>query len=291
MQSTTKASSGRRVAATRGAESGMALIMAILALVLLTAIGMTLATSTSTEVQVAANYRWQMQALHNAEAGIEVAKTVLVGDEWTKRLTQRAAWTPGDGALHLPSASVPVVDPPSTRDWENGRLAGGTPSSCDPLGGGVGYGKVMGDDNNPGITPSGLLEDVTHYPPTAPLSQYLNGSFTVWYRWALTYNDNGTVKDFQRKDSMAGVRDYPSDVMIVVSEGVAPAQTATGTRAVQVVEATVYGPMQKTPCDAGLTSQAGSGPGGAGMNPCDRIGDTIQISVPGGGVIVGQRNR
>jgi len=259
----------------------MALIMAIMALVLLTAIGLTLATSTSTEVQVAANYRWSLQALHNAEAGIEVAKTVLLGDDWTVRLVQRtAAWTPGE--TH--PVTVGPSDPVSARDWENG-----DPLTCDPMGAGVGYGKVMGDDNYPAVTPTGLLENVSTYPPGGPT---LNGAFTLWYRRPLFYEADGKVRDYKKNDVVPGFPGgYPADAVIVVSEGVAPGQAAAGTRAVQVVQATLYGPTQMLPCDAGLTAQAGSGPGGAGMNPCDRIGDTIQITVPGGGVVEGHRNR
>jgi hypothetical protein len=274
MQSTTKASSERRIRTTRGAESGVALIMALMALLLLTAIGLTLATSTSTEVQVAANYRWSLQALHNAEAGIEVAKTVLVGDKWPTRLAQRTGipiapatkgWTPGVPASYSP---LPATEGGS-RDFENGSAA------CDPLGAGMGYGVVMRDDNGDGSA----LENRTHYPPAAPANQYLKGSFTVWYRWALTYDrTDGTVRDMKKDDNS-----YPSEVMIVVSEGVAPGQATAGTRAVQVVEATIYGPIQSEPCDAGLTPQAGSGPGGAGLNPCQPIGDNITVAVPGSG--------
>ena len=52
-------------------EGGFALILAILALMLLTFLGLTLATTTSTELRIATNYRWNTQALYNAEAGIE----------------------------------------------------------------------------------------------------------------------------------------------------------------------------------------------------------------------------
>jgi len=50
----------------RGHERGFALILAILALMLLTFLGLTLATSTSTELRIATNYRWNQQALYNA---------------------------------------------------------------------------------------------------------------------------------------------------------------------------------------------------------------------------------
>ena len=55
-------------------EGGFALILAILSLMLLTFLGLTLAATTSTELQIATNYRWSQQALYNAEAGIEAAR-------------------------------------------------------------------------------------------------------------------------------------------------------------------------------------------------------------------------
>ena len=66
-----------RAAAKRRGERGFALILAILSLMLLTFLGLTLATTTSTELQIATNYRWSQQALYNAEAGLEAARIVL----------------------------------------------------------------------------------------------------------------------------------------------------------------------------------------------------------------------
>ena len=58
-------------------QAGFALILAILSLMLLTFLGLTLAATTSTELQIATNYRWSQQALYNAEAGLEAAKLLL----------------------------------------------------------------------------------------------------------------------------------------------------------------------------------------------------------------------
>src|SRR5688572_9529439 len=65
-----------------GGESGFALVLAILSLLLLTLLGLTMATTTSTELQIATNYRWSQQALYNAEAGIELGKRYLRQIEW-----------------------------------------------------------------------------------------------------------------------------------------------------------------------------------------------------------------
>ena len=45
-----------------GTQSGFALVLALLALLLLTFLGLTLAVTTSTELQIATNYRWSEQA-------------------------------------------------------------------------------------------------------------------------------------------------------------------------------------------------------------------------------------
>ena len=60
-----------------GRQAGFALILAILSLMLLTFLGLTLAATTSTELQIATNYRWSQQALYNAEAGLEASKLLL----------------------------------------------------------------------------------------------------------------------------------------------------------------------------------------------------------------------
>src|SRR5437867_4139967 len=92
-------------------ESGFALILAILALMLLTTLGLALATITSTELQIATNYRWSQQALYNSEAGVEVGKIILrsVQPDWTAVLpngrpatwignTSPSPFSPGGGA-------------------------------------------------------------------------------------------------------------------------------------------------------------------------------------------------
>jgi Tfp pilus assembly protein PilX len=61
----------------RRGEEGFALILAILALMLLTSLGLSLSTTTSTELQIATNQRWAKQARYNAEAGVEFAKEIL----------------------------------------------------------------------------------------------------------------------------------------------------------------------------------------------------------------------
>jgi hypothetical protein len=77
---------------------------------LLTFLGLTMAATTSTELQIATNYRWSQQALYNAEAGLEAARVVLANvstasNGWlgvlpTKRTTEWAAGAaPAPGLL------------------------------------------------------------------------------------------------------------------------------------------------------------------------------------------------
>ena len=79
----------------------------------LTFLGLTLAATTSTELQIATNYRWGQQATYNAEAGIEVAKIYL-----------RAV--PNDWATILPKARTGITSGLRTQ----GRPVG---SPCYPL--------------------------------------------------------------------------------------------------------------------------------------------------------------
>ena len=122
-------------------EAGFALIIALLALMLLTFLGLTLAMTTSTELQIATNYRWGQQALYNAEAGLDVARAILV--------------RVGDGQLVLPDARAVTWDPslttapagpsPTARFMANRNFEG---APCDHWGNATGFGQVLVDPNN-----------------------------------------------------------------------------------------------------------------------------------------------
>ena len=266
----------RHVAAvpqTASRERGFALILAILALLLLTFLGLTLATTTSTEMQIANNYRWGQQALYNAEAGIEAGKRLLKQMDWGQALPQIVrtnAWTgeqtvasAGNNTSALYSNNDEWGQP--SRNWENW--------ACDQRGDGVGYGVVLDD---------GGAEAPYQYKSTV-FGQELNGAFTVWVRRPVQpVNDPGCEGCF---------KDWPtSDVLILTSEGVAPFSGGTITsqfgqayRAVQVIEMTFTSA-------AGLVSggcefyagQAGLGSGGANFNPCGiNEGKGIVAGLPG----------
>ena len=258
MRESGRAEMDRQVRDRAGSESGFALILALLSLMLLTFLGLTLATSTSTELKIATNYRWQQQALYNAEAGIEAGKRILSGlPSWTAVLPTKR--TTGWDSTQAPTsthagASFAIAHADAwgnpSRNYESW--------PCDKRGGGVGYGVVL-DDGSP------------YQYKTTLFGQSLNGAFTLWVRRPLTaVTTDGTVTDY------SGIGD--DSHLILVSEGTAPytgAQLSTntaGNAAVQVVEvmlSQVRGTSQ-APCQT-RTGQAGQGAENAGFSACDPI--------------------
>ena len=275
-------SSGRR-----GDAAGFALILAILALMLLTFMGLTLATMTSSELQIATNYRWSQQALYNAEAGLEYGKALLRNMNWslvlpsprqgpppagtscTARSTNFMCWRPNlafTPALPLEPAPYSRPDPHGnpTRNFEN--------SNCDKFGAGMGYGVVLDDG---GAQPA-PYQNVTTAGAGIPA---LNGAFTIWVRREVMFNDDGSLSD-----APAG-----SDLTVVLTaEGTAPftgetsnlAMTQTN-RSIRVLEATLSRTLS-TPCGT-RGGQVGGGPEGSNFSPCDPItGDSLNSAIGGG---------
>jgi hypothetical protein len=180
-------------------EAGFALILAILCLMVLTFLGMTLATTTSTELLIATNYRWSQQAFYNAEAGIELGKRYLRQFEVREMVGDPRAFgsemenPPGDWTLSRPGGT----GEPS-RNWEN--------QSCDDggtgqYGGGVGYGNVF--DHPSFASP---MQNTSLF-----FGEQLNGTFTLWVRRALEPEPGGSG-EFQ--DSLTRV--------VLTAEGTAP---------------------------------------------------------------------
>jgi PilX N-terminal len=233
-------------------ERGFALVLAILSLMLLTFLGLTMATTTSTELQIATNYRWSQQALYNAEAGLEAARIVLsnVADpikQWEDNLpTARTAWW---SPVMPPSGAAGTVTP-GQRDYERWE--------CDARGAGMGYGLVLVDDA------AQRYENVTAFE-----SQALNGAFTIWIRRPLKVNNAGQYSE----DAAV------NDQLVIVAEGVAPYGGATDAfvrshQAVRVLETrfTLAVGKQGEPCGLGrLQGQEGGSPMGENFNPCVNV--------------------
>ena len=246
------------------AERGFALVLAILSLMLLTFLGLTLATTTSTELQIATNYRWSQQALYNAEAGLEAARIVLsdpavadVATQWTGTLpaVRPGPWNVG--------AAPPPLEPLVGRDFER--------SNCD-LRGGIGYGLVIND----GVT---RYENVSTFQ-----GDTLNGAFTIWIRRPLLVSNAGQYSD-----------DTRNDALLIVSEGVAPysgpGDAFTQSRqAVRVLETRFSLGLNRAgePCGLGKQQgQEGGSPMGENFNPCANVtagaGGTLANVFGGGG--------
>ena len=229
---------GRHVG--RRGEGGFALVLAILSLMLLTFLGLTLATTTSTELQIATNYRWSQQALYNAEAGLEAARVILANgadaaNGWNDLLPPLRTGTWEDGA---------APKTPSTTDRDYYR------SECDGRGG-VGYGRVLG------------VGGVRYAEQSAFEGATLNGAFTLWVRRVLVVTNSGEYTDSPRDDTL-----------VIVAEGVAPytgvATAFTAARqAKRILETqlTLGIEMEKNACES-MSGQSGMGSTGANYNPC-----------------------
>ena len=228
-------------------DSGFALVLAILSLMLLTFLGLTLATTTSTELQIATNYRWSQQALYNAEAGVEYGKTLLATMDWQTILPPARSGTPTWGAV-LPGVppTAPFTRPDQwglpNRNFEN--------SNCDRRGYGAGYGVVLDD----GVAAGAPFQNVDNI-----LGRPLNGSVSLWIRRPVVVQPNGQLADYGTDNNN----------IVLVAEGVAPQRTILGiNRAVRVIEVMLSRvSVTSDPC-ATRSGQAGAGPEGAGFGGC-----------------------
>lgn len=100
-------------------EKGSAFVISILILFVLSVLGMALMLTTTTEKDIAINYRWGEQAFFNADAALEYGKNIL-GDYLLKN---------GDFAAILPPARLDATVTDSTLPWG---AAIPDPGSCDP---------------------------------------------------------------------------------------------------------------------------------------------------------------
>jgi type IV pilus assembly PilX-like protein len=252
----------------RPREAGIALVLAIMALLLLTFLGLTLAATTSTELQIATNYRWSEQARYNAEAGIEAGKVMLrnipTAVSWSTLLpTQRVGtrWNTTNGSATLapgiPAGSTVNDDwgnPP--RNFEN--------AGCDNRGGNVGYGVVLNDVGS--TTPQGLMQN-----KTVIFGQRLNGAVTIWVRRSFDILTTMTAGN--------NIEDNSSEIALVMTaEGVAPYSDgssslafATANQATHVYEVSLLRQADQTdPCEA-YRAQAGNGVSGSGFAVCGAL--------------------
>jgi PilX N-terminal len=260
-------------------EAGFALILAILSLMLLTFLGLTLATTTSTELQIATNYRWSKQALYNAQAGLEAAKLLLsnvarTGGNWGL-IVPAARTAPWSAPINNQTPGAPVATPSAIagRDYER--------NDCTPGDrGGVGYGVVL-RAVDPQTSNSIRWENVSNF-----MGQGLNGAFTLWVRREVVAATNGTFTD----DATAA-----PTALVITSEGVAPfvgASTAfsRANQASQVIELTLALVTVDKKCRQPV-GQEGAGPSGENFDTCSKLtpgagGSLGRVFGGGGGTLV-----
>ncbi len=249
------------------AQEGFALILALLVLMMLTFLGLTLATTTSTELQIATNYRWSEQARYNAEAGVEAAKVILRDvPNWAQILPIARAgvtWTTAVPPGSSPSSpgGLPSADPQgrTLRNYENW--------NCDSRGGNVGYGLVLHD-------PGAATVNGPYQYRTNLLGQSVNGAFTLWIRRDILLNTDGTI------------RDNPADnVAVITVEGVAPytetqvtTTRAQSNAAVKVLEVSLVRASGGSDLCETFRGQTGGASSGAGFWACGVISDTCAAS-------------
>ena len=245
-------------------ERGFALVLAMLSLMLLTFLGLTLAATTSTELQIATNYRWGQQALYNAEAGLDTARIglarLVVANPVRKwevvlpalRTLPYKTWYLGD------TPPPPIEAPVDARDFYK--------TDCDDRGG-MGYGRVLHIGVFPEL-PDPVLGIVSrdgtlgrYMEVSSVAGQRINGAFTVWVRRNLLVGLDGKFADDENSESMT-----------IVSEGIAPFTRSDSTiartrQAVRIVETTLRLDLSAQGC-RNETGQEGSSPTGEGYNSC-----------------------
>src|SRR4029434_2433392 len=89
----------RSVASRLGDERGVALVIALLSMLLLTALGMALSLTTMTERRISSNYRDGVETVYAADAGVErVMQDVLTVPDWNRILdgTATSAFVDGE---------------------------------------------------------------------------------------------------------------------------------------------------------------------------------------------------
>lgn len=244
----------------RKTEGGFALVLALLALLLLTFLGLTLAVTTSTELQIATNYRWSQQAVYAAEAGVEAGKAILRQVAWVNVLPppRTTAWT-GQVAPTVAGGLAVWPADVSRRDYESWQ--------CDLKGNGMGYGVVLDDGTT--AAPYQYVSNV--------LGQTVNGAFTLWVRRPLHYLPTGSTVDFG--ETTAPATEIDNSNLILVAEGVAPftgdAMTnnlvASAGKAVHIIEIALSQTPPQGACRSARAGQQGSGPEGANHGGCEPL--------------------
>jgi hypothetical protein len=251
-----------------GRQAGFALILAILSLMLLTFLGLTLAATTSTELQIATNYRWSQQALYNAEAGLEAAKLLLaqvarVDADFRNILPVPRAGTWGYGVTGAlggppdPNAGTPARA--GLRDYERMGCADRA---------GVGYGRVL---TAPAGTPQpGDYQDVSQFMGTT-----LNGAFTIWVRRDIVVSQTGQFSDNTDNTALVvtaeGIAPYAANTLTIGGSAQAGRAFVRSNQARRILEVGYSLLVNQGQRCQGLSGQEGLGPSGENFDPCSPL--------------------
>jgi hypothetical protein len=210
---------GRRI----GVEEGSAFVISILVLFVLSVLGLALMLTTSTEKDIAINYRWGEQAFFNADAALEYGKNVLAS----------YALLNADFTAILPPARADATVPSNAAPWGTAHPDGGACSPATagcrdyqyfidqcPQGGGpctrVYIGRVLRRQDGTQAMwdfrlPAGTAGDLDN-----DGAADIEGTYTLWVRRPIV-----------------GTRDYGSlpnedDKVVLTAEGTAPGAQGAG---------------------------------------------------------------
>ena len=211
-------------------DEGSAFVISILILFVLTVLGMALMLTTTTEADIAVNYRWGEQAFFNADAALEYGKNVLGAHLLNNDDFERL----------LPPARTNVTVPNSGAPWDATSF---DPDACDPTSPGCRDYQYYVDRCQPGgagpcvriyigrvlTRPDGSLAQNDFRQPGASVSGDLNGdgtadlegSITIWARRPIVGNhDYGAPTPLDMAER--------HDRVILTAEGTAPGAMGAG---------------------------------------------------------------
>ena len=222
-----------RKACRRKRNEGSAFVISILVLFVLTVLGLALMLTTTTEKEIAINYRWGEQAFFNADAALEYGKNVLASYALVNGNFQALLPPPrGPGDPFQTTVSDDTVP------WGGAHPEGGA-VPCDPATAGcrdyqyyidrcdavdctrVYIGRVLRrPDNSPVMydfrAPAGTPGDLD-----GDGARDLDGTFTVWVRRPLQGNADYGAVGTSSEDK--------HDRVILTAEGTAPNAQGAGT--------------------------------------------------------------